>query len=607
VAAPSDGAGYALRIDDEAAFRRLARTYHSGDLADMPHVLFVIERAKGRAFYADGAAFDFHGSFARALGLTTKANREFFAENYTTPARPLILGTIVRQPRTDTFYFEFSDADRIDASIVRETRAVLSKSFYAPLVFRANSLAHEELLPSLADMKTTASDSLRNPTATAVHRKGQATGVLRLGTDADALDLAPDSIALFKTAPVSVAPVRGLIVDQASSPLSHLHMLARMWKVPDVTQPDAATKWGALVGKWVTLVASGTRFVTLREATAAEIERSRVSAAPDAVKLVFDLDARALTDLHALRRADGKRVGAKAAQLGEITAIAGVKVPPGFAVPFAYYRDHLRSSGARELAERGLAPGGALHDPARRKEALEALRKAIEAAPVDAAFARSVTALYDKRFPERGVFVRSSTNAEDLPTFNGAGLYTTVPNVHGGAAVVDAIKTVWASVWNLEAFEAREAAGIPHLDVYAGVLVQLGVDAESAGVLISRNPFNAEDADSVYINAKRGLGIRVVNGHKIPEQLLFSARTGGIKVLSRSDEETELKFAAGGGVKEQPIAPGTTPRVLTRPLVKQLVHAANAIEKRFGGIAMDVEWVVEKGQAYIVQGRPYLE
>ena len=45
------------------------------------------------------------------------------------------------------------------------------------------------------------------------------------------------------------------------------------------------------------------------------------------------------------------------------------------------------------------------------------------------------------------MFVRSSTNSEDLPGFNGAGLYDTLPNVVGKKAIGEALKGVWASVW----------------------------------------------------------------------------------------------------------------------------------------------------------------
>jgi hypothetical protein len=44
-----------------------------------------------------------------------------------------------------------------------------------------------------------------------------------------------------------------------------------------------------------------------------------------------------------------------------------------------------------------------------------------------------------------GVFVRSDTNAEDLPEFTGAGLNLTVPNQVGYRQIAQSIKDVWAS------------------------------------------------------------------------------------------------------------------------------------------------------------------
>ena len=81
------------------------------------------------------------------------------------------------------------------------------------------------------------------------------------------------------------------------------------------------------------------------------------------------------------------------------------------------------------------------------------------------------------RFPDPEVLLscRSSTNAEDGEEFNGAGLYDS----KSGRPADDfrpagscphptykplslALKKVWASTYNLNAFLARERFGIPH-------------------------------------------------------------------------------------------------------------------------------------------------
>ncbi|MCA1626589.1 MAG: PEP/pyruvate-binding domain-containing protein, partial [Acidobacteria bacterium] len=204
----------------------------------------------------------------------------------------------------------------------------------------------------------------------------------------------------------------------------------------------------------------------------------------------------------------------------------------------------------------------------------------------------------------KGLFVRSSTNAEDLPNFNGAGLYSTVPNVRDDGQLIEAIKTVWASVWNFEAYEARERAGIDHAKVYPAVLIQEGINADSSGVMITTDPYDDEQKDAIYISAKRGLGIKVVEGKKIAEQIIYRPKALAVQILTRSDEDSLLTFDEAGGVKEIPINGERI--VLTDAVIRRLARAAAQVERLFGGKVQDIEWVYQRGQIYIVQSRPYI-
>src|SRR5258707_7326220 len=126
-------------------------------------------------------------------------------------------------------------------------------------------------------------------------------------------------------------------------------------------------------------------------------------------------------------------------------------------------------------------------------------------------------------FPGKGVFARSSTNSEDLPNFSGAGLYSTAPNVRGDEQMIDAIRFVWASVWNYEAYEARERGGIEHTKIYMAVLIQEGINSESSGVMSTADPFNRESTivnqGSIYISAKRRLGMKVAGADRGAKQI----------------------------------------------------------------------------------------
>ena len=104
--------------------------------------------------------------------------------------------------------------------------------------------------------------------------------------------------------------------------------------------------------------------------------------------------------------------------------------------------------------------------------ALENLREEIARAPIDQA---SLDAIYKRvrlDLGGKGVFVRSSSNCEDLPGFNGAGLYDSVGNVRGKQALGAALKKVWASLWNLRAVEERSVFGVDHRQAAFGLQIQ---------------------------------------------------------------------------------------------------------------------------------------
>ncbi|WYX08264.1 hypothetical protein WJ978_20110 [Achromobacter xylosoxidans] len=55
------------RVENEAAFRQLARVYNAGTPLEIPHVLFVIDRQRGnRIHYLDTPRYGLHETFARA-------------------------------------------------------------------------------------------------------------------------------------------------------------------------------------------------------------------------------------------------------------------------------------------------------------------------------------------------------------------------------------------------------------------------------------------------------------------------------------------------------------------------------------------------------------
>ncbi|HKE02912.1 MAG TPA: PEP/pyruvate-binding domain-containing protein, partial [Blastocatellia bacterium] len=421
-----------------------------------------------------------------------------------------------------------------------------------------------------------------------------------------------NEVVIFREPPVSLTPLQGVITTTFSTPLAHANLLAKGWGAPNAYIKDADKLFKPLEGRFVYFETREDGY-TLRPAETNETLEAgrRLAKRSDLLTPEADLEFKQLTDLSDQRKRDAKRFGAKAANLGEVihAARAGVVrnivVPPGFAIPFFHYTQFIEENKLDETIVEMLGNDRFNHDPVYRKKRLAELRARIQNGKLNENFVRLVIARRHATLGDKGVFVRSSTNSEDLPNFSGAGLYTSVPNVREDNALLEAIKTVWASLWNYEAYEARESFGINHSAVYPAVLIQEGINAEAAGVLITTDPFDREDRRSVYINAKRGLGIRVVEGRRVPEQLIFNSRTGAVRVLTRSGDDTMLTFDDRGGVREVKI--DTERSVLTDAVVRRLARAALQIERAFGGREQDIEWVTIGNQIYIVQSRPYVE
>lgn len=179
-----------------------------------------------------------------------------------------------------------------------------------------------------------------------------------------------------------------------------------------------------------------------------------------------------------------------------------------------------------------------------------------------------------------------------------------MPNVKTEAALEDAIKKVWASVWNERAVNERSFVGIDHRQVYPAVLIQTGVNATAAGVLLTKDIWG-HNPNTYFINAKWGLGMRVVEGTRVPEQVLYDARNYGTRIISRSSESTMLIFDETNGVREVATPKGDT--ILTEVRARRLGEAVDKIIPLFSSeTALDVEWVLEGEQIWIVQARPYV-
>lgn len=606
---------YAHSIASRAEFDRLSRTYYSGRFTALPHLMAIIDRTGRepgrRVYYADSKLYSFHSEFVSANYLSLERGREFFRRNYIEPNRRFILATIVYRERAGKFSFELWEGDEAGAELLREAWEAIGKTFYAPVFFKPNSVRQEKAAEAAGIPRLTPSeiDPAGDYQALNIAKNAGVLRIVERMTPGTIIDR--NEIVIFIEPPLTLTPLSGVITTSFSTPLSHVNLLTRGWEIPNAYIRGAAELYRGLAGRYV-LFETRPDGYTLRPADQAETLEygRRLARRSDLLTPDADTDFLELTPLDRQRRSDSVRFGAKSANLGELTRavragrLAGVSIPAGFTIPFGHYQKFIEGNGIDRTILEMLGNDRFNHDAAYRKQQLARLRETIARAPIDPALVSRAADLRRRIAGKGGVFVRSSTNSEDLPNFSGAGLYTTVPNVVRDEDLPDAIRTVWASLWNYEAYEARESFGINHSAVYPAVLIQAGIEADAAGVLITANPFDRRDRRSIYINAKRGLGIRVVEGRGVPEQLLCNPSTGRVRVLTRSLDDTMLTFDPSGGIR--PVTIETGRAVLGDPIVRRLSAAALAISKIFSGRTQDIEWLIAGNRIHIVQSRPYV-
>jgi hypothetical protein len=575
----------------------------------LPHVMYAIDRKDGnKIYYINSKRYRFHKDFLNGTYLTLERGREFFENNYLKPNRRFILGTLAFQTPLNRWTFEYWEGDLIPAEQIKLTGETINRTFYERVAFKPNSIKQDEASAGIAGLERVSQSEIAAEQAYQPLNVARGLGRIHIIKKLDEhTEIGFNEILVLDEVPVTLPPVAGIITSKPSTPLSHINLLAKSWGVPNAYVKNAAELLKEYDGWWVSFETKAGKYEIKRADNNALNEyQQRLKERRDIMTPRFDLSEKRLADLRQQRARMADAYGAKSANLGEVinARLRGITVPDGFTIPIYYYDEFIKANELEKPIYEMVEEHRFVHDPAYRRERLAEMRARIQGAKVQEALRRAVLRRVHAEYAGKGLFVRSSTNAEDLPKFNGAGLYSTVPNVREDEKLIEAIKTVWASVWNFEAYEARERAGIDHMKVYPAVLIQEGINADSAGVMITTDPYDDTNPAGIYISAKRGLGIKVVEGKRIAEQIIFSPRSQAVRVLTRSDEESLLTFDGEGGVKEIPISGERA--VLTDATVRRLARAAASIKRVFRGREQDIEWVFYGGQVYIVQSRPYI-
>lgn len=618
------------RVDDLDAWRAIAHTAGAA-LPGAEVVKIVVDRRTDpwEPHFLDTVRFQHHVDFCRRLD--PRSNARFDEVMYRSPDRPFVLLTMTRLPRpeeegVDLWWLELWPGDDLDAATMVETVGLLrAATFLGPrlLVKGSSDDQRQRFEPVLAPLLDQG-QVWRGQSYQALTR-GTAYGRLRILRDGPGLatelaSLTPFDVVVTESIPLDIAAVSALVTAEHQTPLAHVAVLSANRGSPNcaVVGAHALPEVVALEGQWVQLSVERTswRIEPAREAVArAHVDRRLAQMRAGAPALRLSSGVRGLVDLASRASRDVSVVGAKSAALADLRRDRRLRrlVPPGVTVPLGVYADHVRGDatcaallGRLHRADASVGSAG---------ELLAELRAAILAVPVEPALVASVRAAassmaassmeassMEASSMEVGgdLILRSSSNCEDLPGFNGAGLADSVRVAAPvtDEAVADALRRVWASLWSDRGWAERAAFGIDQAPAAMAVLVQPVVPHTAHVVAITTNPVRPSALPAYLLNLLPSGALVTDADSANAEQLL---------VFDDDPACAEVLCLAGG--RDASLLPET----LVGQVRDVLKRVDRRVQRRSGGRApaADVELLLGPGGDFagaplvLLQARPW--
>ena len=513
-------------------FDRLASAPTDASSAGARSVKTVIDRYDNDTLYFQNSVhYPIHWEFAsehlsRAPLPLVPMLSEFNSTEYSSPSRRFVLGAVTYYAGPDIYTYEIAPYDLASAEMIVSayTRIKEASYFGDRLRFFASSEGIENTVAAVADeIQLITQGELYAGIDYQALNLAESYGRLRFATaeDLETTYLGFRDIVVLDQVPNDISVVSGIITEAFQTPLSHINVLSRNRGTPNMALRNAFShaELRALEGQWVRFEVGSSSY-TLEAVSQAQADAWWEANKPAEVQVpglddtVTDLtDIRDTIDINAadLKVAikEGTRAfGGKAAHYGALAHIDDLPVPKAFAVPVFFYVQFMNENGFTERVEELLADADFQSDPAVRDAALSSLRNAMKETPLNAEFEAALMAKLADEYAGVRMRFRSSTNAEDLDGFTGAGLYTSKSGDPNDAErpVADAVRKVWASVWFFRAFEERSYRSIDHLSVAMALLVHRSFpDEEANGVALTNNPFDPSGLDpAFYINVQVG-------------------------------------------------------------------------------------------------------
>ncbi len=602
---------YSSSLENYEAYKAFRGKPLSDKFSNIESVKVIYDLRKQKMYYFNSTLIPLHYDFVINYLHYNHDLEVFNNDNYsnTQKNRDFLLGNLNHIKGTDKWIFELAASDHMPIELIERFFNLVKKSTFIGenLKFYLNNPEQMEWF-RLEQFKIPCvkSDYIFNEIQYQEVVSGTNIGILRQYKikDLEKVKPNPDEIVVLDGTPDILPNVRGIIVNELQTPLSHLVLLGKNRKIPIMAYTMALKDENIkkLISKKVELkIKSDTFFIKETDKKIVLKINSKKK------KLTIDNTVTDLVDLSKIPKKGVNYIGSKAQNMAYLIAISK-EIPfrtpeDAHAIPFYFYTKHIQKESISPLIKELLA-FPKKDSTVWINQQLKKIRDAIKKEPVDPELISKLNMAF-KNAKFKNFRFRSSTNAEDLDDFNGAGLYDSKTGILGDSIKTfeKAIKQVWASVWNEASYNERELFGIDEQNIAMGVLVHRSFPDELAnGVVITKNIFR-QNFPGITVNVQKGEN-SVVKPEKgeICEQFVAYHFNSGT-----NDDDFDVDYTSNSNLNDnEPL--------LSRKEMSRLFMVSKKIEEKmyrywrkslFHPVDIEFKIVGENRDLYIKQVRPF--
>lgn len=612
-APPVDMADGVVTVNSMSMFNELSLTQDvvqwSEFLNEKKYVKYLItdfHTSSPKVYFMNTKVHVQHSDFGNAVGVQHVGDEIKKGQIIFQPSSVSSGGTL------GTFAFNYSGGEYDEFSVIQKTHELLAANM--PLV--KNNLAY--FITAVREEEHAADSALFASSRLPVMREsdlyagidywglnpGEAFGLLRK----PAPNEIPGSrdIVLYESVPNSLPKVGGIITTVIQTPLSHVNLRAIQDGIPNAFIRNSAQTDDIenFIGQYIFYKVEQSGY-TIREATSDEVNAWFERIRPDETQIPpLNLSYTDIASLDDISFAMSDGYGAKCANVATMRTFGFPEgtIPEGFGIPFYHYVEFMEHNGLFEAADSIMNRPDFQADINVRNWMLAIFRGMIRQAEMPDWMMDDLAAMHAAFPAGTSVRCRSSTNNEDLPGFSGAGLYDSKTQHPDEGHISKSVKQIYASMWNLRAFEEREFHRVDHFKAAMGVLCHPNYSDEKVnGVGVSTDPLYQTD-QTFYLNSQMGEDLVTnPNNASIAEEVLIEQASAGaadFTVIQRSNMIPTDSMLMGDN--------------FLREIRDYLTVIHNEFAKLYNAednptFAMDIEYkITTENQLSIKQARPWV-